>query len=243
MTSNEPDGRAPRPEEEVVDDLTPVAAFSDAERAALYRAIRERRDVRNEFIDHDVPTTVLMRILEAAHLAPSVGLMQPWNFIVVRDATIRGAVHSAFTEAVADEERILPAAQRPLYRSLKLQGILKAPVNICVTCDRDRRGETGLGRTQQPDTDLLSTACAIQNLWLAARVEGVGVGWVSILRDADLRRILHIPEPIAIVAYLCVGYVEQTYTRPELEVRRWATRLPLGDLVFADSWGRRFERP
>lgn len=243
MTASERDGRAPRSEEEIAEDLTPVAAFSDAERAALYRAIRERRDVRNEFIDHDVPTPVLMRILEAAHLAPSVGLMQPWNFVIVRDAATRGAVHAAFAEAVADEERALPEAERPLYRSLKLQGILKAPVNICVTCDRNRRGETGLGRTQQPDTDLLSTACAIQNLWLAARVEGVGVGWVSILRDADLRRILHIPGSIAIVAYLCVGYVAQTYTRPELEVRRWATRLPLGDLVFADSWGRRFEPP
>lgn len=243
MTAREADGPAPRPEEEIAADLAPAGAFSDAERAALYRAIRERRDVRNEFIDREVPDAVLMRILEAAHLAPSVGLMQPWNFIIVRDAATRGAVHAAFTEAVADEAEILPEAQRPLYRSLKLQGILKAPVNICVTCDRSRRGETGLGRTQQPDADLLSTACAVQNLWLAARVEGVGVGWVSILRDADLRRILHIPDPIAIVAYLCVGYVEQTYTRPELEVRRWATRLPLADLVFVDSWGRRFDAP
>ncbi len=238
MMDREADGCAPRPEAEVVDELAPVAAFSDAERAALYRAIRERRDVRNEFLDRDLPTPVLMRILEAAHLAPSVGLMQPWNFIVVRDATTREAVYQAFGEAVADEERALPAAQRPLYRSLKLQGIVKAPVNICVTCDRDRRGETGLGRTQQPDTDLLSTACAIQNLWLAARVEGVGVGWVSILRDADLRRILDIPDRIAIVAYLCVGFVEQSFVRPELEVRRWATRLTLRDLIFADSWGQ-----
>ncbi len=243
MSERETDGRAPRPEAEIMGSLAPIAAFSDAERAALYRVIRERRDVRNEFVDRDVPAAVLMRILEAAHLAPSVGLMQPWNFIVVRDDATRRAVHAAFADAVADEERLMPASHRPLYRSLKLQGIVKAPVNICVTCDRDRRGETGLGRTQQPDTDLLSTACAIQNLWLAARVEGVGVGWVSILRDADLRRILEIPDRIAIVAYLCVGFVEQGFTRPELEIRRWATRLPLTDLVFADKWGRSADKP
>ena len=116
-------------------------------------------------------------------------------------------------------------------------------MNICVTCDRARSGATGLGRTQQPDTDLLSTACAVQNLWLAARIEGIGIGWVSILREADLRKILHIPPEIVIVAYLCAGYVDQSYVRPELEVRRWAKRLPLEDLLFEDGWGRKRGAP
>ena len=224
-------------------ELSPVAEFSQQERAAVYRVIHERRDVRNEFLDKDVPQDVLLRILDAAHHAPSVGLMQPWNFILVRDREKRAAVHAAFERAAAAEERSMPAERQAHYRSLKLQGILRAPLNICVTCDRTRSGATGLGRTLQPDTDLLSTACAVQNLWLAARAEGVGIGWVSILRDADLREILNIPPAIAIVAYLCAGYVAQSYTRPELEVRRWATRLPLEDLLFEDAWGRKAGTP
>ena len=229
--------------DEVERELSPVAPFSQQERAAVYWAIYERRDVRNEFLDADVPHEVLRRILDAAHHAPSVGLMQPWNFIVVRDHDQRAAVHAAFERAAAIEEQIMPTDRRAHYRSLKLQGILRAPLNICVTCDRSRSGATGLGRTQQPETDLLSTACAVQNLWLAARVEGVGIGWVSILQDADLREILQIPADIAIVAYLCAGFVDQSYTRPELEVRRWATRLPLEDLLFEDVWGRKVEAP
>ncbi len=219
-------------------DLGPAAPFDVAERAAVYRAIYTRRDVRNEFLPEDVPQDLLMRILDAAHHAPSVGFMQPWNFIVIRDAAIRGAVHEAFLRGTAAEAQMLDESRRAHYRNLKLEGILKAPVNICVTCDRRRNGETGLGRTQQPNTDLLSAACAVQNLWLAARVEGVGVGWVSIMQERDLKRILGIPEEIAVVAYLCVGFVERAYRKPELEVKRWASRLPLADLVFTDQWGR-----
>lgn len=219
-------------------ELGPAAPFDAAERAAVYRAIYTRRDVRNEFLPEDVPQDLLMRILDAAHHAPSVGFMQPWNFIVIRDAAVRGAVHEAFLRGAAAEERMLDASRRAHYRNLKLEGILKAPINICVTCDRSRHGETGLGRTQQPNTDLLSTACAVQNLWLAARVEGVGVGWVSIMQESDLRAILGVPEDIAVVAYLCVGFVERAYGKPELEVKRWASRLPLETLVFADQWGR-----
>jgi len=218
-------------------DLAPAAAFSEAERAAIYRVIHARRDVRDEFLPDDVPRDVLLRILDAAHHAPSVGFMQPWNFIIVRDVEKRRAAYAAFRDACEAEEQALEPERRSLYRSLKLQGILKAPLNICVTCDRSRFGATGLGRTQQPDTDILSTACAVQNLWLAARAEGVGVGWVSIVRDADLRRILNIPNEIAIVAYLCVGYVAQAYRLPELQVKRWASRLPLENLIFEDGWG------
>ena len=224
---------------EAAKELRSASTFDLAERTALYRAIYARRDVRNEFCNRDVPQDVLLRILDAAHHAPSVGFMQPWNFIIVRDAHKRSLVHTAFKKAVAAEEATLPESQRAHYRSLKLEGILKAPINICVTCDRSRRGETGLGRTQQPDVDLLSTACAVQNLWLAARVEGVGIGWVSILRSQDLREILNIPNEIAVVAYLCAGYVEQTYLRPELEVRGWARRLPLADLIFEEGWGQK----
>ncbi len=230
----------PRPiaAEDAAEALGPAAPFDAAERAAVYRAIYTRRDVRNEFLDEDVPQDILMRILDAAHHAPSVGFMQPWNFIVIRDRAVRGAVHEAFLRGAAAEEQMLDPARRGHYRNLKLEGILKAPLNICVTCDRSRHGATGLGRTQQPNTDLLSTACAVQNLWLAARVEGVGVGWVSIMRESELRDILGIPQDISVVAYLCVGFVDRAYQKPELEVKRWASRLPLDSLVFEDRWGR-----
>jgi len=219
--------------------LAPAASFSQDERDAVYRAIYERRDVRNEFLDRDIPRETIMRVLDAAHHAPSVGFMQPWNFILVTQRELRARVHEAFASAVAAEEAAMPDDKRSLYRSLKLEGILKAPLNICVTCDRSRNGATGLGRTQQPNTDLLSAACAVQNLWLAARVEGIGVGWVSILRDDDLREILGVPQEIAIVAYLCVGFIDLAYARPELEVKNWARRLPLDGLVFENVWGAR----
>jgi 5,6-dimethylbenzimidazole synthase len=213
--------------------------FDAAERAAVYRAIYTRRDVRNEFLDTEVPQDLVLRILDAAHHAPSVGFMQPWNFILIRDSAVRAAVHAAFMRGAEAEARLIEPERRTLYQNLKLEGILKAPLNICVTCDRARNGATGLGRTQQPNMDLLSVACAVQNLWLAARVEGVGVGWVSIMQDSELRDILNIPEEIAVVAYLCVGFVERAYRRPELEVKRWASRIPLETLIFEDRWGQR----
>jgi 5,6-dimethylbenzimidazole synthase len=122
------------------------------------------------------------------------------------------------------------------YQSLKLEGIRKAPVNICVTCDRTRGGDVVLGRTHNKSMDLYSTVCAIQNLWLAARAEGVGMGWVSIFHDADLKRILAIPDRIEIVGYLCLGYVDQLYERPELEVKGWNQRALLEDLIFDGRW-------
>jgi 5,6-dimethylbenzimidazole synthase len=220
-------------------ELGPAEPFDAAERAAVYRAIYTRRDVRNEFLDTQVPQELVLRILDAAHHAPSVGFMQPWNFILIRDSAVRGAVHKAFMRGAEAEARLIEPERRTLYQNLKLEGILKAPLNICVTCDRARNGATGLGRTQQPNMDLLSVACAVQNLWLAARVEGVGVGWVSIMQDSELRDILNIPEEIAVVAYLCVGFVERAYRRPELEVKRWASRIPLETLIFEDRWGQR----
>lgn len=229
-------------ENEIEAALQSAAAFSPAERDAVYRAINERRDVRAEFLDREMPRDVILRILAAAHHAPSVGLMQPWNFILIRDLQTRARVAAAFKIAAEVEERQIAEEKRALYRGLKLEGILKAPLNICVTCDRTRFGATGLGRTQQPDTDLFSTACAVQNLWLAARAEGVGVGWVSILRQDDLHAILEIPESIVVVAYLCVGFIERAYVRPELEVKRWAARLPLEELIFEERWGVSAER-
>lgn len=214
----------------------PAETFSQQERDAVYKAIHTRRDVRDQFLPDRLPREVLLRLLDAAHHAPSVGFMQPWNFIIIQEQAERERVWRAFSRANEEAADMFSGSRQTRYRSLKLEGIRKAPVNICVTCDRTRNGDVVLGRTHNANMDLYSTVCAVQNLWLAARAEGIGLGWVSIFRDADLRRILGIPEHVEIVAYLCLGYVEQLYDRPELEVKGWNKRLPLADLIFEGKW-------
>lgn len=221
------------------DALAPAGPFTAAERAAVHRAIETRRDVRGEFLPDPVDDALLWRLLRAAHHAPSVGLMQPWNFTIVRDAGVKACVARAFGCANEEAAAMFPEPRRALYSSLKLQGIEQAPVNLLVTCDRTRGGRVVLGRTHAPDMDLYSTVCAVQNLWLAARAEGVGIGWVSIFRDGDLREIFGFPEHVVPVAYLCLGHVTELHAGPELEAKGWAKRLPLEDLVFTDAWGRR----
>ena len=214
----------------------PARTFSDAERQALYDIIAARRDVRNEFLPDPIAPDALRRILEAAHAAPSVGFMQPWNFILIRDPQKRAAVRAAFSDANEEAAAMFEGDRQASYRSLKLEGITTAPLNIAVTCDRSRGGEVVLGRTHNRDMDIYSTVCAVQNLWLAARAEGIGVGWVSIFRPDDLRRLLHVPEHVEIIAYLCVGYVSELYSRPELAVKGWRQRLDLDSLIMEDSW-------
>jgi 5,6-dimethylbenzimidazole synthase len=218
-------------------------AFSVTERRALYRTIFSRRDVRSQFLPDPVPDEVLSRILIAAHHAPSVGFMQPWSFLVLRSEEIRARVHALFARANAEAQAMFPPEKRDLYRSLKLEGIREAPVNLCVTCDPRRAGPVVLGRTHMPETDGYSTVCAVQNLWLAARAEGLGVGWVSILDPAELRRVLAIPEPIVPVAYLCVGKVSGYHQRPDLERAGWRERLNLDELVRFEGWEGQGEAP
>jgi 5,6-dimethylbenzimidazole synthase len=205
--------------------------FSLAERDALYRAIALRRDVRAEFAPDPIADDVLARILGAAHQAPSVGLSQPWRFIVVRDPATRLAMHDVFSRAneAAATDYDTEAGQH--YRALRLAGLLDAPVNICVTCDDDPSRGTGLGRRTMPETARYSAVCAVQNLWLAARVEGIGVGWVSIVEPDDVRALLGIPKDIAIVAYLCIGHVKKFAPVADLERDRWEGRLSLEDVV------------
>ena len=211
-------------------------AFSDSERDAVYRAIFERRDIRAQFLPMPVPDVVLARLLRAAHNAPSVGFMQPWDFIVVRDRTVRADIHEAFTRATREAAAMFDDKRAAAYRKLKLEGILEAPLGICVTCDRSRNGPVVLGRTHQGEMDLYSAVCAVQNLWLAARAEGIGIGWVSIVSKADLRATLGIPEEIEIIAYLCAGYVDDFPARPDLERKGWLPRLALKDVVRVDGW-------
>ncbi|MBV9121407.1 MAG: 5,6-dimethylbenzimidazole synthase [Chloroflexi bacterium] len=211
-----------------------MGAFSESERAAVYRAIFARRDIRR-YRRESVDDTVLWRILEAAHHGPSVGFMQPWNFILVRDVQVKSKVKGLFERERQAAACFYDEPQRSAYLGFSLEGILDAPINLCVTCDPSRGGEV-LGRNSQPETDVYSTCCAIENLWLAARAEGLGVGWVSILKLPHLRQILGIPPHVVPVAYLCVGYPEEFPDEPMLQSAQWRDRLPLNELVFEDRW-------
>jgi len=209
--------------------------FDDDDLAAVMRVIAERRDIRR-FRHDPIPDQVIRRLLEAAHQAPSVGLMQPWRFVLVRSEQTKAAM-----QAIAARERLVQSEhfdeRTRQYLDLKIEGIREAPLSICVCCDRDGgRGEV-LGRHTIRDTDLYSTCLAIQNFWLAARAEGVGVGWVSFYRPDDVRALLHLPPSVVPVAWLCVGYPDERPTRPGLEAAGWESRRKLEGFVFSEHWG------
>lgn len=208
--------------------------FSAAERAAVYRAIRERRDVRRGYLSQPLDDATLYRLLAAAHQAPSVGFMQPWRFIVVRSQTLRDAVHGIFERANANATTRYQAEQKELYGRLKLEGLLEAPQHLCVVCDEENERGHYLGRNSMPETSIYSVVCAIQNLWLAARTEGIGVGWVSILDPLAIKALLRIPASAQLVAYLCLGYVQEFAEVPDLERSGWEQRAELEPLVRAD---------
>lgn len=211
--------------------------FSTDERDAVYRAIFTRRDVRSEFLPDPVPDEVLARVLTAAHHAPSVGFMQPWDFLVIRSLAVKARVQALYREANEEAAQMFEGEKQATYRRLKLEGIVESPVNLCITCDRKRHGPVVVGRTHIKTMDIFSAVCAVQNLWLAARAEGLGVGWVSIFHQQALREALCIPHHIMPIAYLCVGYVSHFHDRPELEKAGWLSRLPLEELLHFDGWG------
>ncbi len=211
--------------------------FSKDERAAVYRVIFERRDVRRNFVRQPITEEVLARILNAAHHAGSVGFMQPWDFVVVRKVATKRKVKALFHAVNGKAATRYTGAKADLYRGLKLEGIEEAPINLCVTCTRQRGGRHVLGRSTVRETDLYSTCCAIQNLWLAARAEGIGVGWVSIMDHGALKQVLGIPRPVKVLAYLCLGYVADFATQPDLETAGWRARIPVDQLIHFESWG------
>lgn len=213
--------------------------FTEEEKKAVYKAIYLRRDVRDHFLPTSIPEPVLRKLLDAAHHAGSVGFMQPWSFIVVHSREVKTRVKALFDRANSAAAQVFEGERKALYSRLKLEGILESPVNVCVTCDPTRNGPHVLGRHTMPETDAYSTCCAIQNLWLAARVEGIGMGWVSILDPAMLREVLEIPAHVIPLAYLCLGYVEEFLPQPQLEKVGWLPRTPLDDLIFYDHWGNR----
>lgn len=210
--------------------------FQPAEKRGVYRAIFERRDIRSQFKPDPIPEDVLARILYAGHRSGSVGFMQPWNFILIRDLQIRKDIKALFEKENRIAAENYSGERREKYASLKLEGILESPLNLCVTCDTERGGDHVLGRNTIRETDLFSTCCAVQNLWLAARSEGIGMGWVSILKNEEVKKALGIPQTVVPVAYLCLGYVTEFPPRPMLEDVGWEKRLPLGDLVYFEKW-------
>jgi 5,6-dimethylbenzimidazole synthase len=210
---------------------TRAEGFCDRELEGVYRAIRERRDVRSGFLPEALADDVLLRVLGAAHNAPSVGLMQPWRFLVIRSLRVRGAVREIFSQAQQLAADSYTGERAELYRGLKLEGILEAPQNICIACDPLCERGHRLGRQSMPETAIYSAVCAVQNLWLAARAEGIGVGWVSILDPEALKVLLGIPANMVLVAYLCLGYVDGFQSTPELERAGWEQRVPLTDVI------------
>jgi 5,6-dimethylbenzimidazole synthase len=209
-------------------------AYTEAERRAIYKVMSERRDMRRFVPDSAVPEGVLRRVLAAGHSAPSVGLMQPWRFIRITDHRCRREIH-----ALVDAERHRTAAalgsREAEFLALKVEGILDCAELLVVALGEGRERHV-FGRRTMPHMDLASVSCAIQNMWLAARAEGLGMGWVSLFDPDELARLLALPLDAEPVAVLCLGPVPEFPDRPMLEIERWATARPLSELVYENCW-------
>jgi 5,6-dimethylbenzimidazole synthase len=210
-------------------------AFSAPEIAAVYRAIFERRDMRH-FAGGAVAPELMRRLLQAAHHAPSVGFMQPWRFVRIGLPALRRQLH-----ALVEAERVLTARalgqREDEFMRLKVEGLLSA-AEVWVVALAEGRDQHVFGRRTMPQMDLASAACAIQNLWLAARAEGLGLGWVSLFDPAAVSALLQMPPGAEPLAVLCIGPVDGFYEEPMLQKERWAARCALDDLIFEDSWGQ-----
>ncbi|MGE7623812.1 5,6-dimethylbenzimidazole synthase [Viridibacillus sp. NPDC096237] len=207
------------------------------ERNGVYKTIFNRRDIRS-FLNIPIPDDKLYNLLEAAHHAPSVGFMQPWNFIIIKNDEIK----KELAKIVEKERRALAIhyedTDRELkFLDLKIAGIIEAPVTICVTCNPFSGGDHVLGRNSIPETDLMSVSCAIQNMWLAAYAEGLAMGWVSFYKKSDVRKILEIPYHIDPIALISIGYTDNYPDRPLLEIHNWEKREQLNRLIFDNKWG------
>lgn len=213
-----------------------MVSFEASERRAVYKSIYTRRDIRR-FTAKPISEEVLARMLDAAHHAPSVGFSQPWDFVVVEDEETKVEIASIAERAIAAAREGYEEPRKSDFGELKLEGITDAPVNICVTCDPTRDAPHVLGRNTMQEMDVYSTCLAVQNLWLAARAEGVGVGWVSFLYPHELRDVLKIPHHIRSVAYLCVGYPKNGFPEePVLQQQGWRERLEGDELIHYERW-------
>ena len=210
--------------------------FTEEEKNGFYKAIYSRRDVRSHFTSKPIDEKILVKILQAAHHAPSVGFSQPWNFILIKDTETKRKIKQSFDEEKERSAKLIEDPKRSKYLSFKLEGILESPVNLCVTYDPTKFGPFVIGRSSIPEAGLYSVCCAIQNLWLSARTEGIGLGWVSILSNEILKDVLSLPDHVIPVAYLCLGHVEKFAEKPDLESAGWLPRLDLKDVVYFEKW-------
>ena len=210
--------------------------FTEEEKNGFYKAIYSRRDVRSHFISKPIEDKVLSRILHAAHHAPSVGFSQPWNFILIKNKETKQKIKESFEKEKERSSKLVEEPKKSKYLSFKLEGILESPINLCVTYDPTKFGPFVIGRSSIPEAGLYSVCCAIQNLWLSARTEGLGLGWVSILSNDILKETLALPEHVVPVAYLCLGYVDKFAEKPDLEANGWLPRLDLKDVVYFEKW-------
>jgi 5,6-dimethylbenzimidazole synthase len=210
--------------------------FTEDEKRGFYKAIYSRRDVRSHFTSKPIKDDILSKILHAAHHAPSVGFSQPWNFILIKDSKTKEKIKESFDIEKNRSSQLVEEPKRSKYLSFKLEGILESPVNLCVTYDPTKFGPFVIGRSSIPEAGLYSVCCAIQNLWLSARTEGIGLGWVSILSNDALKEILDIPEHVIPVAYLCLGHVDDFAEKPDLQTAGWLPRLELKDVVYFEKW-------
>ena len=210
--------------------------FSEEEKKGFYKAIYSRRDVRSHFISKSIEDDILSKILHAAHHAPSVGFSQPWNFILIKNIETKNKIKKSFEEEKKRSSQLIEDPKKSKYISFKLEGILESPVNICVTYDPTKFGPFVIGRSSIPEAGLYSVCCAIQNLWLSARTEGIGLGWVSILSNKILKETLELPEHVIPVGYLCLGYVNEFVDKPDLQTAGWLSRLDLKDVVYFEKW-------
>jgi 5,6-dimethylbenzimidazole synthase len=213
-----------------------LSEFTEEEKRGFYKAIYSRRDVRSHFTSKSIKNEILSKILNAAHHAPSVGFSQPWNFILIKNNLTKKKIKESFEIEKVRSSQLIEEPKRSKYLSFKLEGILESPVNLCVTYDPSKFGPFVIGRSSIPEAGLYSVCCAIQNLWLAARTEGIGVGWVSILSNDTLKDVLELPEYVVPIAYLCLGYVDEFAEKPDLEKAGWLHRLDLKDVVFFEKW-------
>jgi len=210
--------------------------FNEQEKDGLYKAIFSRRDVRSHFTSEPIDDEILTRILNAAHHAPSVGFSQPWNFILIKNEETRKKIKESFILENKKAAELIEDPKKSKYLSLKLEGILESAINLCVTYDPTKFGPFVIGRTSIPEAGIYSVCCAIQNLWLASRAEGIGVGWVSILSNEELEKTLNLPAHVVPIAYLCLGYVTEFAEKPDLEIKGWLSRLKLDDVVYYEKW-------
>lgn len=213
-----------------------VMWLNEVQKEGVYEAIFNRRDIRH-FRKDEVPNEVLLRLLKAAHHAPSVGYMQPWNFIIIKSTDTKQKLKQHFDQEIQALGEKFTGERAEKYKTIKLEGVLEAPITLCITCDSTRTGPHIIGRNTIPETDVYSVVCAIQNLWLAAYAEGLAAGWVSFYRKDEIRKLLEIPPHIEPVALISIGYPYDYPEKPLLEKIGWGQRLPLEQLVFEEKWG------